>query len=37
VKELRVNGQSITNPTELAEELNHHFATIGAKLASEIP
>ena len=37
VKELRVNGHSVTNPTELAEEFNNHFATIGTKLASEIP
>ena len=37
VKELRVNGNSVTNPTELAEEFNHHFTTIGTKLASEIP
>lgn len=32
-----MNGHSVTNPTELAEEFNHHFATIGTKLASEIP
>ena len=32
-----MNGQSVSNPTELAEEFNHHFATIGTKLASEIP
>ena len=32
-----MNGQSVTNQTELAEEFNHHFATIGTKLASEIP
>ena len=37
VKELMVNGQSVTNPTELEDEFNHHFATIGIKLASEIP
>ena len=37
VGELRVNGQSVTNTTELAEEFNHHFAAIGTKLASEIP
>ena len=36
MRELRVNGQSVTNPTELAEEFNHHFATIGTKLAGEI-
>ena len=36
VRELRVNGQSVTNPTALAEEFNHHFATIGTKLAIEI-
>ena len=36
VRELRVNRQSVTNPVELAEEFNHHFATIGTKLASEI-
>ena len=34
-----MNGHSVTNPTELqlAEEFNHHFATIGTNLASEIP
>ena len=37
VRELRVDGQSVTNPTELAEKFNHHFATIGTKLAGEIP
>ena len=37
VRELRVNGQSVTNPTESAEEFNHHFATIGTKPAGEIP
>ena len=39
MRELRVNGHSVTNPTELqlAEEFNHHFATIGTNLASEIP
>ena len=37
VRELRVNGQSVTNPTESAEEFNHHFATIGTKPSGEIP
>ena len=37
VKELKVNGQSITNSNVLADEFNNHFATIGPKLASEIP
>ena len=37
VRELRVNGKSVSNPTELAEEFSHHFATIGTKLAGEIP
>ena len=37
MKELKVNGQSITNSNVLADEFNNHFATIGPKLASEIP
>ena len=37
VKELKVNGLSITNPTELSDEFNNHFATIGPKLAKDIP
>ena len=37
VKELKVNGYSITNPVDLANEFNNHFATIGPKLAEDIP
>lgn len=37
VKELKVNGLSITNPTEMSDEFNNHFSTIGPKLASKIP
>ena len=33
---LKVNGLTITNPLELSNEFNNHFANIGPKLASEI-
>ena len=33
---LKVNGITITNPLELSNEFNNHFANIGPKLASEI-
>lgn len=36
VASLKVNGLLITNPTDLSNEFNDHFATIGPKLASEI-
>ena len=35
-KALKVNGLTITNPLELSNEFNNHFANIGPKLASEI-
>ena len=34
---MRANGQSVKNPMELVGEFNHPFATIGTKLAAEIP
>ena len=33
---LKVNGLSVTNPSELSDKFNNHFATIGSKLASKI-
>ena len=33
---LKVNGLTVTNPLELSNEFNDHFANIGPKLASEI-
>ena len=36
VASLKVNGLMITNPLELSNEFNNHFANIGPKLASEI-
>ena len=36
VASLKVNGLTITNPLELSNEFNDHFANIGPKLASEI-
>ena len=37
VRELSLNGVSITNSTPLSNAFNDHFSTIGSKLASEIP
>ena len=37
VKEIKQNGVSICNPQELATAFNNHFATVGPKLANEIP
>ena len=36
VTSLKLNGLSVTNPSELSDKFNNHFATIGSKLASEI-
>jgi len=36
VKELIVDGVSITNPTDLSDTFNEHFSTIGPKLTNEI-
>ena len=36
VTSLKVNGVSITNPTELSNEFNNHFATIGPQLSCNI-
>ena len=36
VTSLKVNGVSITNPTELSKEFNNHFATIGPELSRNI-
>ena len=32
-----MNGNSISNPSDLSNAFNEHFSTIGPKLASEIP
>ena len=38
IKEIKQNGISICNPKESATAfLNHHFATVGPKLANEMP
>ena len=37
VRELSLNGVSITNSTALSNAFNYHFSTIASKLASEIP
>ena len=37
VRELSLNGVSITNSTALSNAFNDHFSTFGSKLASEIP
>ncbi|XP_078377802.1 uncharacterized protein LOC144660957 [Oculina patagonica] len=34
VTSLKVNGVSVTDPTEISNEFNNYFATIGPKLAS---
>ena len=38
MKEIKLNNsQSITNSQEMCEEFKNHFASIGPKLADEIP
>ena len=37
VKELVIDGVSITNSPDLSDAFNKHFSTIGPKLADEIP
>ena len=37
VKELKLNGNSITNSHELSNAFNDHFSTTGTKLANEVP
>ena len=37
IGEIKVREQTITEPCEIAEELNLHFSSVGVKLASEIP
>ena len=37
VKELSLNGVSMTNSTALSNTFDDHFSTIGPKLACEIP
>jgi hypothetical protein len=35
-RELNLNGNSISNPSDLSNAFNEHFSTIGPKLASDI-
>ena len=37
VKELVIDGVSITNSPDLSDAFNEHFSTVGPKLADEIP
>ena len=37
IAEITVREQTITESSEIAEELNLHFSSVGEKLASEIP
>ena len=37
IKEIKINGASITDARNLADTLNSHFSTIGADLANKIP
>ena len=37
IAEIKVREQTITESSEIAEELNLHFWSVGEKLASEIP
>ena len=37
IKEIKINGASITDTCNFADTLNSHFSTIGADLANKIP
>ena len=37
IAEIKVREQTITESSEIAEELNLHFSSVGEKLASEVP
>ena len=37
ISEIAEQTENITDPLEIAEELNLHFSTIDERLASEIP
>ena len=37
IAEIKLREQTITESSEIAEELNLHFSSVGEKLASEIP
>ena len=37
IAEIKVREQTITESSDIAEELNLHFSSVGEKLASEIP
>ena len=37
VPEIKIGEQTITNPTEIAEQFNFYFSNIGKDLATEIP
>ena len=36
ISSLEVGGKTITNEKDIAESLNHHFVTVGPKLASKL-
>ena len=36
VTSLKVNGVSIINPTDLSNEFNNHFATVGSELSRNV-
>ena len=37
IAEIKVREQTITESSEIAEELNLHFSSVGEKLSSEVP
>ena len=37
IKEIKINGTSITDARNLADTFNSHFSIVGADLANEIP
>ena len=37
IADIKVREQTITESSEIAEELNLHFSSVGEKLASKIP
>ena len=37
IKEIKIDGSVYSEPKRIAEELNKHFSTLGARLESEIP
>ena len=37
ITEIKMDGNSFTNPSDISEILNSHFTSIGAKLTAELP